>query len=103
MAAAFQRISYQKLIIVYGLWCTSWVILQAYATTYTFGFDWRLTLTDAAITNILIAASGYVMVSMMRFYRPNQAVRLGLSVGLALLCIFAMNQLVPATLTEQQE
>lgn len=103
MAAVFQRISYQKLIIVYGLWCTSWVILQAYATTHTFGFDWNLTLTDAAITNVMIAASGYVMISMMRFYQPTQVGRLVLSVGLAVLCVFAMNQLIPAVLPSHPE
>jgi two-component sensor histidine kinase len=98
--AEIQRISYRKLIILYSLWCTSWVILQAYSITHTFGFDWNLTLTDAAITNVLIATCGYVMISMMRFYQPNQVVRLGLSIGLALLCVFAMKQLVPAALPD---
>lgn len=101
--AEAQRIPYRKLSLVYSLWCTSWVILQAYSTTHTFGFDWNLTLTDAAITNILIAGCGYVMISMMRFYQPTQVVRLGLSVGLSLLCVFAMKQLIPMALPFDQD
>jgi hypothetical protein len=101
--AETQRISHQKLTLLYSLWCISWVILQAYSITHTFGYDWKLTLTDAAITNVLIAGCGYVMISMMRFYQPNQVVRLGLSIGLALLCVLAIQQLVPAALPDHTE
>jgi hypothetical protein len=101
--AETQRISYQKLTLLYSLWCTSWVLLQAYATTHTFGYEWRLTLIDAAITNVMIAGCGYVMISMMRFYQPSQIVRLGLSIGLAFLCVLAMQQLIPAALPEHTD
>jgi two-component system, LytTR family, sensor kinase len=96
--AEVQRISYRKLTLLYSLWCTSWIILQAYAITHTFNFGWRQSLTDGAITNVVIAFCGYVMISMMRFYQPGQMVRLALSLGLAVLCVVAMKHLIPATL-----
>ncbi len=87
--------SYRTLAISYTLWCLSWVVLQAMALQYTFGITWDIAIIDSIITNFLIAGCGYVMISMMRFYQPRQAIRLGLSIGLAVLCNVVMTYLTP--------
>jgi two-component system, LytTR family, sensor kinase len=87
--------SYSKLATAYLLWCISWVGLQAVALRFTFGLSWVISLSDAAITNFLIAIAGYSMVQMMRFYQPRQSIRLGMSIGLAILCVAAMRYLTP--------
>lgn len=95
--------SYRKLAIAYIVWCFSWVVLQALALQYTFGLPWHIAIVDSFITNFLIAASGYVMISMMRFYQPRQAIRLGLSIGLAVLCLVVIQYLAPLVITRDPE
>lgn len=95
-----QNLSYTKLALAYLSWCTCWVALQAFALYTTFDFDWKISLTDALITNLLIAMSGYVMISMMRFYQPPQSARLGISIGLAILCVVATKHIVLVTVTD---
>jgi two-component system, LytTR family, sensor kinase len=94
-----QNFSYRKLGVAYLLWCTCWVVLQALALQSTFGFDWNTSIADATTTNLLIAIAGYVMISTMQFYQPRQSIRLGMSIGLAVLCVVAMEQIVPAVIS----
>ena len=88
-----QLISYRKLGLAYFIWCLCWMILQAISLRYTFYFDWEISLKDAALTNMLIGIAGYEMIIVMRFYQPRQVIRLGMSIGMAILCIFLMKQL----------
>jgi two-component system, LytTR family, sensor kinase len=95
--------SYRKLGIAYLLWCSCWILLQTLALQNTFGFDWNTSFTDAAITNLLIAIKGYIMVSMMRFYQPRPSVRFGMSIVLAIVCVLVMEQVAPAVIGQQED
>lgn len=88
-----QPFSYRKLGFFYLLWCLAWIILQTLALQYTFGFDWKTCVADAAVTNLLIAIAGYDMILVMRYYQPRQVIRLAISIGLAALCVFAMHHI----------
>ncbi|MEO5600658.1 MAG: histidine kinase [Cyclobacteriaceae bacterium] len=87
--------TFRKLAIGYGAWCLCWVALQGLALHSTFGLSWSTAILDSLLTNLLIAASGYGMMSMMRFYQPRQVIRLGLSIGLAFLCVAIVPYLTP--------
>jgi two-component system LytT family sensor kinase len=77
----------------YIAWSIPWIALQAVALRYTFEFDWLLCITDAAITNLLIVITGYVMITIMRFYQPTQLTRLMMTVGAAAICMVCMRQI----------
>lgn len=85
------------------LWCSCWVLLQTLALQFTFGFDWLTSLADAAITNLLIAMAGYDMILIMRYYQPRQIIRLGMSIGLAILCVYAMHHFTLLLINETPE
>ncbi len=87
--------TFRKLAIGYGAWCLCWVVLQGLALHNTFGLSWSTAILDSLVTNLLIAASGYAMMSMMRFYQPRQVIRLGLSIGLTFLCVAILPYLTP--------
>jgi hypothetical protein len=84
------NLSFRKLAIVYGAWGLGWVMLQAAAVQHTFNLPWSIAIADSLLMNSMVAASGYVMISMMRFYQPRQVIRLTLSIGLAFLCVMLM-------------
>jgi hypothetical protein len=83
--------SYNKLAIAYIAWCLCWVFLQTLAVQSTFNIQWHTAFVDSFVTNLLVAVSGYVMISMMRFYQPRPSLRLGLSIGLAILDVLAVD------------
>jgi signal transduction histidine kinase len=87
--------SYRKLTLFYILWCISWIVLQTLAFQYTFTFNWRIHLADAVVTNLLIAIAGYDVMLIMRYYQPRQAIRLGITIGFAILCAIAMQHIMP--------
>ena len=76
----------------YIAWTIPWIALHAFALRYTFDFDWRLCIIDAAITNLLILITGYVMITIMPFYQPRQLTRLMMSIGAAAICMVCMRQ-----------
>ncbi len=85
------------------MWCVCWIVLQTTALQYTFGFEWYISLADAAVTNLLIAIAGYDMILVMRYYRPRQVIRLAMSIGLTLLCVFAMHHFTLLIINETEE
>jgi two-component system, LytTR family, sensor kinase len=87
----------KKFGLSYVIWCIPWIFLQTLALRYTFYFDWRLCIIDSVITNLLLAATGYVMISIMRFYQPRQLIRLVMSMGFAAICVVLMKQITMYT------
>ncbi len=83
------------------MWCLAWIVFQAFALQFTFDLDWIVSFGDAAITNLLIAFAGYEMILVMRYYQPGQAVRVGMSIALALLCVFATEYLVVLLVSDE--
>jgi LytS/YehU family sensor histidine kinase len=63
--------------------------------------SWYGALTDAIITNVVLALGGYVMISSVRFYHPRQILRLTWSIGLALTCVFAIRWIALQLLVDQ--
>ncbi len=85
------------------MWCTCWVILQTIALEYTFGFDWHTSFADAAVTNLVIAFAGYDMILVAKYYRPGQTVRVLMSIGLAVICVFAIHHITLLLVEETEE
>ena len=77
------------------LWCSVWIALQTLALQFTFGFDWTTCLADAAVTNVVIAIAGYDMILVMKYYQPRLFIRLAMSVGLAIISVFAIHHIGP--------
>lgn len=79
--------------------CVGWIILQALALRFSIELTWSQAITDAVVTNVLLAGAGYTMMSMMRFYQPRQALRLVLSIALAAVSVyimrFVLRQIIP--------
>ena len=82
------------------LWCSCWVVLQAVALEHTFGFGWRVSFADAGVTNLIIAIAGYDMILVMKYYQPRRAIRIAMSAGLAILCVFAVHHLTLLVVNE---
>ena len=68
-------------------------MLQTLALEFTFGFGWAISLSDAAVTNVIIAIAGYDMILVMKYYQPRQIIRLAMSIALAVICVFAIHHL----------
>ena len=79
--------------ISYVAWAIPWIALQALAFRYTFEFEWQFCIIDAAVTNLLIVITGYVMITIMRFYQPRQLIRLMMTIAAAALCMVCMRQI----------
>lgn len=86
--------SYTRLGYFFLLWCSTWIVLQTAALQLTFGFGWILSLTDAAVTNVVIAIAGYDMILVMKYYQPRQVIRLAMSIALAVISVFAIHHLI---------
>lgn len=83
------------------LLCLGWIILQALALRFSIDLSWVQAITDAVVTNVLLAAAGYTMMSMMRFYHPRQIIRLILSIGLALMSVFIMRLILRQVIPDE--
>ncbi|MGC1244257.1 MAG: histidine kinase [Chryseosolibacter sp.] len=100
---AAQTISYRKLGVFFLIWCSCWIVLQTVALQFTFGFGWMISLGDAFVTNMVIAIAGYDMILVMKYYQPRQIIRIAMSIGLAVLCVFAIHHLTLYLLEETPE
>ncbi|MEX2235526.1 MAG: histidine kinase [Cyclobacteriaceae bacterium] len=98
-----QSFSYRKLSYFFLLWCSCWILLQTLALQFTFGFGWRISLADSAVTNLIIAIAGYDMILVMKYYQPRQVIGVAMSIGLAILCVFAINHLTLLLVNETDE
>ncbi len=70
------------------------MVLQALALELTFGYGWTVSFIDAGITSAVIAIAGYEMNLVMRYYQPRHILLFAMSIGLALLCLFAIQHLI---------
>lgn len=85
--------SYRNVLITYLTWWVCWAGLQALALYYTAGLDLTLSIKDAILTNTLLALAGQGMIKGMQFYQPGQTSRLIYSIGISIICVFAMRWL----------
>jgi two-component system, LytTR family, sensor kinase len=98
-----QVFSFRKITTAYVVWCVCWIVLQTLVLRSTFAFDWMTSLKDAAVTNFVNAIVGYEIILILRYYQPNQLIRLAMSVVLALICAFATEKLAPILVTKDFE
>lgn len=77
--------------------------MQTVALEFTFEFGWRTVLADAVVTNLIIAIAGYDMIIVMKYYHPRPVVRLALSIGLALVSVFAIHHITLLLVDETPE
>jgi two-component system LytT family sensor kinase len=64
-------ISYSRVLIFYLGWWLVWMVEQAYLF-HSLEWTWEIAITDAVITQLLLAIGGYIMHTSFRFYRPGQ-------------------------------
>lgn len=95
--------SYRKLSNFFLLWCCCWIVLQTIALESTFGFGWPISLGDSAVTNLIIAFAGYDMILVMKYYNPRMLIRIAMSIGLAIICVFAIHHLTLLLVNETME
>lgn len=79
------------------------MVLQTLALEHTFGFGWKVSFADAAVTNLIIAMAGYDMTLVMKYYQPRRVIRLGMSIVLAVICVFAIHHLTLRVVNETAE
>ncbi|MFD2246445.1 sensor histidine kinase [Pontibacter ruber] len=74
-----------RLILIYLGWALLWAVVQA-LVLWPVGFGSTITITDALLTNLLLAMGGYAMGTGLRFYQPSirqGTFLLGWSLGMA--------------------
>jgi two-component system LytT family sensor kinase len=80
--------SSRYLVLIYLGWWLIWWILQALVLYNTELLTLDAALIDAAVTTVILALAGYIMITSMRFYHPRQLSHLTWSIGLAVACVF---------------
>lgn len=95
-----RSISYRKLSYFFIVWCSCWILLQTIALESTFHFGWKVSVLDSAVTNLIIAFAAYDMILVMKYYRPRQVVRLGMSIVLAFTSIYAIHYILGLVINE---
>ena len=91
-----KSVTYSKIITVYLFWWVNWIAIQT-AVILGLGFGWETALTDAAITQLIFALSGYTINTSMHSYQPsikNMVYLICYSVVLTLLSIFIQRWLL---------
>ena len=90
------------LILIYLGWWVIWMILQSLVLYNAGLLSFETAVQDAAITSIILAFAGYIMITSMRFYHPRQILQLTWSIGLAVGCVFLI-RFTASQLLQQQE
>jgi hypothetical protein len=105
MSNSFTSLSSRQIILAYVVWWLTLIVVEAYATVGTFGFDWVFAFADAINMNLLLATAGYITFTSLRYYQPTpkNAVYLVIwSAALAILCSLAHRYLLTWNLFTEQ-
>lgn len=78
-------------------------MLQTFALQWTFDHGWQTSLVDSAVTNFVIAIAGYDMILVMKYYRPRPVIRISMSIGLAVISVFAIHHIILFIVNETPE
>ncbi len=87
------NISKQKAISGYIGWWSFWILVHS-IVLHRMGWGWKISVTDALISNFLLAIAGFVTENTYRFYRPGAGKRLqrmGYSIALTFAYLFSLN------------
>ena len=91
-----------KIVLIYIGWWLVWFFDQAFVLTQI-GFDWRSSLIDAGITQLVLALAGYAINTSMHSYQPSKKNSLYVliwSIALAALCVFLQHVILFDLLAE---
>jgi len=66
-----EGLSNSKVLLAYSSWWIVWMIEQAYLFN-SLEWSWEIAVSDAVITQLVLALGGYVMHTSFRYYRPGQ-------------------------------
>jgi two-component system LytT family sensor kinase len=66
-----ESISYKRVLTLYAGWWAVWMLEHIYLLR-TWNWNWDISLSDAIISQLLLAIGGYVMNTSLRYYRPQQ-------------------------------
>ena len=64
-------IPFSRVLTFYLGWWLVWMVEQAYLF-HSLEWSWQIAVTDALITQLLLAIGGYIMHTSFRYYRPEQ-------------------------------
>src|SRR5688572_26170423 len=93
-----RNFSTRHLIMIYIGWWLIWGILQTLVLYNSQLLPIDAAAKDAAITSVILALAGYIMITSMRYYHPRQLSQLTWSIALAIGCVFLIQWLAVQTL-----
>lgn len=77
-------------------WWLFWILVHT-IVLHRLHWSWEIALTDAVVSNLLLALAGYITENTYRFYRPgvdNRLQRLGYSIALTFAYMFCLQWLL---------
>lgn len=83
----------RKIVLLEIGWWLIWILLQA-VTLRLAGFDWKVSLADASLSNFILGWESYVVVIILRFYQPQKSriyYLLLWSAALAAVCVLVIS------------
>src|SRR5688572_19758232 len=83
-----RNFSTRHLILIYLGWWLIWGVLQTLVLYNSQLLPIDAAAKDAAITSVILALAGYIMITSMRYYHPRQLSQLTWSIALAIGCVF---------------
>lgn len=60
-----------RIALLFASWFLVWTLIQ-FTILLSLDFDWPTALSDAVVSQVLLGFGSYTLVSMLRFYRPDQ-------------------------------
>lgn len=98
-----RNFSVRYLAIIYLGWWLIWMVVQTLVLYNTGLLDFNTAILDAAITTVILALAGYIMISSMRFYHPREIMRLAWTVALSVACVFLIRWVALQVVDEETE
>lgn len=62
----------RKIALLETIWWFTWTLLHAFALNLA-GFSWRISITDAGISNFILGWEGYSIILILKFYQPDRS------------------------------
>jgi two-component system, LytTR family, sensor kinase len=89
-------VSQKQIVLQYTGWWGCWTLIQT-LVLHRLQINWVTSLTDAALSNILLALAGSIIVNTYRYYTPGTAsyvYRAGYAIVLTLICITVLQYML---------
>lgn len=93
------------MIIATIVWWNFWILLQT-LVLHHFGLSWKLSVIDAAVSNLVLALAGFASEHSLRYYQPakgNTGYRLAWGAVIAFICTAATKMILHHLLGGESE